>query len=329
MTDGPTTARAQRREAAATGAESDAVDRRSARSDPGGSSPETTSRQRQQRAAREIADDIEIERDGVGTVQRMDGLDVFLRSPGEAEFARGIRRDFASEADFVDRDDVDAGVDPQAITAEPRIPRDRRDRVAGRARRETARDAEFIEDDDLRAEVSRFGVESIGVAEERRPDVADRTARELAAEDPFAEPDDFDVDVSAAGIESAGLTDTGQRRRAGRQFEQETPLSAVDPTDDVVRDGDAFALAGGAQRRVAAREFERDIDLFDDGTLDPESDIRATDSGFGLGEDRAAEVAAADIDRQIDEFDVGADDVELEETDDGGFEAVFEREVER
>ena len=319
----PTTARAQRREAAATGAESDAVDRRSPRSNPRGSSPETTSRQRQQRAAREIADDIEIERDGVGTVQRMDGLDVFLRSPGEAEFARGIRRDFASEADFVDRDDVDAGVDPQAITAEPRIPRERRDRVAGRARRETARDAEFIEDDDLRAEVSRFGVESIGVAEERRPDVADRTARGLAAEDPFAEPDDFDVDVSAAGIESAGLTDTGQRRRAGRQFEAETALSSVDPFEDVAAVDDGFGLTETAQQRSVAREFEEDLDVFGMGDLDPESDIRRVDDRFGLAEGPAAEVAAADIDRQIDEFDVGADDIDLEETDDGGFEAIF------
>jgi len=320
----PTTARAQRREAAATGAESDAVDRRSPRSNPGGSGSDTTTRNRQMELQRDIEADLDLDAGSVGAVDRIgEGTDAMLRSPGQRQWGARLRDDFASEADFVEREDVDPGIDPQEISATPGVARDRRDRVAERAREQTAADAQFIEPDDLDADVGARGVSGIEVAEDRRSAVADRTRQQLAAEDPFAEPDDFEAQVGPAGIESAGLTDTGQRRRAGRQFEQETPLSAVDPTDDLVRDGDAFGLAGDAQRRVAAREFERDIDLFDDGTLDPESDIRATDSGFGLAEDPAREVAAEQLDERVDDRTVRAGDIDLEETDDGAFEAIF------
>ena len=323
-----TTARAQRRQAVADGTRSDAVDRRSPRSDPRGSAAETTSRDRQQQAARDVAGDIDIDREGVGTVDRLDGLDVFLRSPGEREWGSTLRTEFADEADFVERDDVDAGIDPDAISAAPEVAPGRRDRVADRARRETAADAEFIEQRDLDADVGAMGVRSIEVREDHRPAVAERTRTQLAADDPFAQPDDFEAEVGAAGIEQAGLTDTGARRRAGRQFEAETPLETVDPDRDVTADGDAFALDDPAQRRIAAREFEAEIDLFDTGALDPATDIRDTDAGFGLGEEPARQVAAADLDRQIDEMDVTASDIQLEDTGDG-WEAVFEREVRR
>ena len=306
------------------GREPDGIDRRAPRRDATASGQPAGSRGRQQQLGREVADDIEIGSDGVGTIDRLGaGIDVFLRSAGVRQFGERVRDDFATEADFVESRDVAPGIDAQEITAEPRIARDRRARVGDRARREPAREADFIEGDDLEADVGAFGVESIGLPEERRPDVADRTARGLAAEDPFAEPDDFDVDVSAAGIESAGLTDTGQRRRAGRQFEAETALSSVDPFEDVAAVDDGFGLTETAQQRSVAREFEEDLDVFGMGDLDPESDIRRVDDRFGLAEGPAAEVAAADIDRQIDEFDVGADDIDLEETDDGGFEAIF------
>ena len=100
MTD-PTTARAQRRQAVADGRESDAVDRRTPRSNPGGRGSETTLRNRQRDRRREIADELDIEREGVGAVERIAGLDVFLRSTGEQRWGQQLRDEFAGEADFV------------------------------------------------------------------------------------------------------------------------------------------------------------------------------------------------------------------------------------
>ena len=284
----PTTARAQRRQAVRDGSATDAVDRRSDRTNPGGGGTETTPRQRQQTARREIADDIDIERDGVGVIDRIgEGIDVFLRSAGVRGFDENIRREFASEGDFVERGDIDSRIDAQNISAEPIVARGRRDRVADRAR------------------------------------------RQFADDDPFAEPDDFDVGVDRFGIEDAGLSQMGERRRAGRQFEAETPLLSVDPERDLTRMDDGFGLDSGAQRRLSAREFESEFDMFGTGDLDPETDIRSVDGGFGLAEGPTRQVAAADIDAQLDDFSVGPDDIELRETSDGEFEAMFEREVRR
>ena len=105
--------------------------------------------------------------------------------------------------------------------------------------------------------------------------------------------------------------------------------SDVDPDRDVAQTDDGFGLATDAERQVAARQFESEFDQFDRGELDPDDDVRPIDGGFGLGEDPARQVAAADLDRQVDEVDVSPGDIELEETDDGGFEAVFETEVRR
>ena len=326
----PTTARAQRRQAVRDGSATDAVDRRSDRTNPGGGGTETTPRQRQQTARREIADDIDIERDGVGVIDRIgEGIDVFLRSAGVRGFDENIRRDFASDADFVERGDIDSRIDAQNITADPIVARGRRDRVADRARRETAGEMRFVERGDLDADVGRFGVEEIAIAEDRRSNVADRARSAFASDDPFAEPDDFQIEVTAAGIEDAGLSQMGERRRAGRQFEAETPLLSVDPERDLTRMDDGFGLDSGAERRLSARGFESELDMFATGDLDPESDIRSVNGGLGLAERPARQVAAADIDSQVDGFTVGPDDIELRETSDGEFEAMFEREVRR
>ena len=367
MSDDATTARAQRRQAAAAGDAPDAVDRRSRRTNPRGSAAETTSRARQLATQRETAAELDIDPSGVGAIDRIGrGPETRLRSAGVSQWDRQLREQFAGEADFVTSDDVATEIDPRRITAEPQVARDRRSDVADRARRETAADMEFVQRGDLDADVTARGVTGIAVAEERRDAVADRTARGLASDDEFAEPDDFGVDVTASGIEQAALTDAGARRRAGRQFESETaldtvdptrdvtatddgfalaepgqrriaatefeadtPLGSVDPQEDVVADGDGFGLAEPRQREVAARGFEDELEQFGAGELDPTTDVRETDDGFGLAEGPARDVAAAELDRQVDEVDVSPGDIELEETDDGQFEAVFEREVER
>ena len=284
----PTTKRAQRLESVSQGESNDAIDRLVDRRPRTDNSRKTTPRTRQQTARRDVADDIDIVRDGVGVVDRIgEGIDVFLRSAGVRGFDENIRRDFASEADFVERGDIDSRIDAQNISADPIVARDRRDRVADRAR------------------------------------------RQFADDDPFAEPDDFDVGVDRFGIEDAGLSQMGERRRAGRQFEAETPLRSVDPERDLTRMDDGFGLGRGAQRRLSAREFESEFDLFGTGDLDPETDIRSVNGGFGLAEGPTRQVAAADIDAQLDDFSVGPDDIELRETSDGQFEAMFEREVRR
>jgi hypothetical protein len=160
-------------------------------------------------------------------------------------------------------------------------------------------------------------------------EIADRAQQQFAADDQFAEPGDFGVDVGPGGVEDAQLTDTGARRRAGRQFTAETALRDVDPETDVRPAGDGFELTTPGQRRLRARQFEQQFDTFGTGELDPSTDIRATDGAFGLSRDPASEAAAADLDQQIPEVDIGPDDIELEQTADGGFEAIFEREVER
>jgi len=172
--------------------------------------------------------------------------------------------------------------------------------------------------------VGARGVTGLAIASGRRDDVATRTRQGLAADDPFAQPSDFDAEVSDSGIESAGLTEQGGRRRAGRQFEAETALGSVDPSADVTETGDGYALDTGAQRRLAARSFEGDLDIFGRGELDPASDIRETGDGFGLAREPAREVGAAAIDEQLPDRAVSPDDVTLEESDTGGFEAIFE-----
>jgi len=325
MSDDPTTARARRQQAVASGDRSAAVDRVSGRSNPGGRAAEGSTRSRLRDTAAEVASDAGISREGVGAIDRIRGMDVFLRGPGPREFASEVASEFAGSADFVETDDVNARVDRQAIAADPVIADDRRDDVAQRAREQTASEAEFVRAADLDVEVGDRGVRGLEIASDRRDDVAERTRTQLAADDPYAQPGDFDADVSASGIESAGLTDPGARRRAGRQFEAETALGAVDPESDVTADGDAFALTGSAQRRLAARQFEADSPAFGSGDLDPSSDIRETGGGFGLSPSAAREAGAATIDERLSDTAVSPDDVTLEETDSGGFEAVFEQ----
>ena len=306
MTDQPTTDRAQRQQAVTSGERADAVDRVSRATNPGGNGRETTSRNRQQRAARDVADQIDIERDGVGTVQRLSGLDVFLRSSGESQFRSSLREDFAGEADFVQQQDVATEVDPEAITGSARVAQDRRDDVATRARRQTARDAEYIGRADLAADVGPRGVADLRVRDERRDDVAERVRSDLASDNEFTRPSDFAVEVTGSGVEQAGFAEGGRRRAAARQFESETLLGEVDPTADVTATGDGFGLDQQAQRRAAAEQLERDTP-FDE--LDPDTDVTQTDSGFSLTEgprrqlaaDRLADqTALSDVDPQTD-----------------------------
>jgi hypothetical protein len=255
----PTTDRARRQRAVESGATDTAVDRVSGRSNPGGQPPRGTPRSRQRDAQRDVAAEIGIERSGVATVDRIGGMDVFLRSGGADQFADVVQRDFASAADFVEPDDVTAQVDRQAITADPMVARDRRDDVAARARQQTAADTEFIRASDLEADVGAMGVTGLGVAADRRDDVANRTRTTLADRSPFTEPDDFAVTVTDRGVDEAMLTPAGERRAAARQFESDTALGDVNPDTDLTDTGDGFGLTTDAQRELGALRLDEQV----------------------------------------------------------------------
>jgi len=255
----PTTDRARRQRGVDTGARTDAVDRVPDPPDPRGRGPQTTSRSRQTTTARDVAGELGIDRSGVGTVDRIEGMDVFLRSGGADEFAEIVQTDFASDADFVAPDDVQARVDADAISADPFVAPDRRDDVANRARQQTASGTEFVEPADLQADVGAMGVTGLGVRESRRDDVATRTQRSLAGEDPFIEPDDIAVEVGAMGVTSAGVREDRRDDIAAREFEATTPLGSVDPDTDLTATGDGFGLTTGAQRRLGALQIDEQL----------------------------------------------------------------------
>jgi len=255
----PTTDRARRQRGVETGARTDAVDRVPDPPDPRGRGPQTTSRSRQTTTARDVAGELGIDRSGVGTVDRIEGMDVFLRSGGADEFAEIVQTDFASDADFVAPDDVQARVDADAISADPFVAPDRRDDVANRARQQTASGTEFVEPADLQADVGAMGVTGLGVRESRRDDVATRTQRSLAGEDPFIEPDDIAVEVGAMGVTSAGVREDRRDDIAAREFEATTPLGSVDPDTDLTATGDGFGLTTGAQRRLGALQIDEQL----------------------------------------------------------------------
>lgn len=198
---------------------------------------------------------------------------------------------FADQRPFVEPADALVDADPREGVLTRTNP-DAADEIGERAERDFASGVDFIESEDLEAQVGPGGVEDITTRRSRRDDIGQRVATDLAADDPFAEPGDFAVDVGTEGIEGARFTSGGRRRRATRQFTET-------------------------------------FDEFEEGDLDPESDIRETNGGFGLARGPAREVAAADIDRQLPNIDIGPDDIDLQETETGGFEASFEREVRR
>jgi len=195
MSNDTTTDRAQRQQAVASGDAATAVDTLDA-ADPGAGLVPGSSRSRQVDTQQRIASEIGADPDGVATTARRGGMEAFLRSSGARQFAASLRNQFASEADFVEADDVAPNVDARDISAAPAVAPGRRDDVAARAREQTAADAEFITASDLEAEVGARGVSSLGIPEGRRDDVAQRARRGLASEDQYADPEDFAAEVT-------------------------------------------------------------------------------------------------------------------------------------
>ena len=110
------------------------------------------------------------------------------------------------------------------------------------------------------------------VAPDRVDDVATRARQQSAADRQFVEPTDFDVGVGPAGVTDMGIRESRRDDIAAREFEATTALDDVDPTRDLVDDGDGFGLSTSAQRRLGARELDAqlpDVDVgVDDITLE-------------------------------------------------------------
>jgi hypothetical protein len=257
MSDGPTTARARRQQAVAEGDVATAVDRLSGGSNPGGNDPETTSRERQRRTKQDIAEELDISREGVGSVDRLDGLDVFLRSSGVDEFGNDVASDFASEADYVQPADVDPNVDGQAISASPVVASGRRDDVAQRTRQALAGDDQFARASDFGVDVGPRGVESAGLTDsgERR-----RAGRFFESKTPLSEVDPT-ADLTQSG-DGFALDTAAERRSAARGFESNTDLfnsGDLDPTTDLRQTDSGFGLARDEARQVAAARIDEQV----------------------------------------------------------------------
>lgn len=243
MTKEYQTDRSRRLEAVRSGQRETAIDRR--QTEP--RSRDRTSRSEQNRIASNIASEIGVDREGVGTVNRTNGLDVFLRSSGTDEFRREVRSDFASEADFVNPSDVDPQVDPEEIEASPRVRPGRRDEIRSRTASELASDDEFLNPRDFDVDVGRLGVSEASITDRGRRRAA---ARAFESETPLS---DIGPDQLVEQSDGFGLPTSVKRRSAARRLESEFrqfDSGELDPSEDVRQLDDGFGLARDEAREV-------------------------------------------------------------------------------
>lgn len=271
------------------------------------------------------------------------------------DVAQRARQGTAEDARFIEPTDLRADVGRRGVN-EVAVAEGRRDDVASRARQSLAADDPFAKPGDFGVDVTATGIESAGFTDRgarRRASrqfesetvlgdvnpgsdivetgdgfgLAEQPQREIAAINFEQDTRLGDVNPSSDIVETSGgfaLGEGPQREIAALEFEDSTALEDVDPFGDVTPADDGFGLDTEAQRRAAARNFEAELEQFGRGELDPSDDIRQVNDGFGLGRDPAREVAADRIDEQLEEFNVTADSIELEETDTGAFEGIFE-----
>ena len=135
-----------------------------------------------------------------------------------------------------------------------------------------AADRPFVSPEDTLIDADPIEGTQARVAPDRVDDVATRARQQSAADRQFVEPTDFDVGVGPAGVTDMGIRESRRDDIAAREFEATTALDDVDPTRDLVDDGDGFGLSTSAQRRLGARELDAqlpDVDVgVDDITLE-------------------------------------------------------------
>jgi len=278
MSDGPTTDRAQRQRAVASGDATDAVEPVSPQSNPGGRSLEGSTRSRLRETRREVASEAGVDRGGVGAIDRLRGSDVFLRSSGVEQFGATVAEQFAGAADFVSEQDVDPNVNAQSISADPVVAPGRRDDVAQRAREQTASEDQYAAPADFEAEVGGLGVTSIGLTDmgARR-----RAGREFEATTPL---DSVDPNSDVTPVESGGfeLSASAQRRSAVRGYEDDYDTfgqGSLTPAN--VRETESgFGLRREPARNLAAAQLDAE---YDEVNVSP-SDVTLTETDSGAFE---------------------------------------------
>lgn len=93
------------------------------------------------------------------------------------------------------------------------------------------------------------------------------------------DPNDVGLSRNGGGIgPSQGFLEFAEPREMAHRIDQEVDVYDVQ-TRDVHETNDGWGLTSGAERRVAAAEFERDTELEE---VHPEDDIRRVDDGFEL-----------------------------------------------
>jgi hypothetical protein len=254
-----------------------------------------STRSRQLSRQERIADRLDIDPNDVAVRDTLDrGTQASLTSEGATAAERQARREFASEADFVTRQDVTADADRQALSVSARIAEGRRDDVAERAAADVAQRRQFVSEADLDADVGRRGVQSVSIEEERRDDVeqraeqsfaadadkisasdvdadlgdrgvsdvavenkaavAQRVRQDLASDSEFISTEDVDVEVSDSGVERAAIPESAQKSAAAERFDQQ--LEAVDVTrQDITQTDSGFAASGDVLKKNAAQSF--------------------------------------------------------------------------
>jgi hypothetical protein len=261
-------------QAVAEGDAETAVDRLSGRPDPRGQSPKTTSRERQTRQKRKVAEELEIDRDGVGSVDRLDGLDVFLRSPGVDEFDQQLREQAAQDEQFIKPTDLGTDIDPQDLSGQVTgVRQPRRDNVAARRIEANSPYQTLTEDDVTKQSEGGFGVTETKQRSFTASEIASDTALETV--DPQA-----DLQPVDSGF---GLDLGAERRLVAESTEQSTPLSAVDPQSDVtVVDGEP-QLTDRTRKEAGAAQLDEqfpDLDIgvgdvqLEDGQVTFEKEVR-------------------------------------------------------
>ena len=177
--------RADRRDAVERGDRADAI-QRIPREEPPRAPPRTPRYQQLEIRDRRAAD-LGVDPDDVGTRDTIGGgVRLSVTGTDRDDVRDTFASDFAADRPFVDRDDVSANIDGQAITAEPTVRDDRREEIAERAR-PAAADELDAGVDDLRVGVDALGV--LGVQVDRSTTVEDALADPSGMD--LSEPDTF------------------------------------------------------------------------------------------------------------------------------------------
>ena len=254
---GPTTDRAQRLQAVKGGERATAIEDLAGRRPSGEAT--RSSRTRQQQTKQSVADELDVDREGIGSVERLDGLDVFLRSEGVDQFSEELRQQASQDKQFVRPSDLATDIDPTDLTGRVTGLREgRRDNVAARRIEANSPYQSLTEGDVTPQDGGGFGV----TERKQRSFTASEIAADTALEsvDPQA-----DLTPTDGGF---GLDLGAERRLVAESTEASTPLSDVDPQTGVTLVNGEPTLTDQTRKRAGAAKLDQQFPDFDIGPGD-------------------------------------------------------------